>query len=139
MPDSLEHRLERLRNAKADPGLMALIALDFLLEAQPASLQKPLRDAVEAAAVPHWFDASMLAYLLNQPEGDVGVVINRLQAFPMIEFFGERSKGTFNVHETTRVALRRQLLENSPLRFHALSGRILEFLKERTEPQIVVE
>lgn len=82
MPGLLEQRLERLRQARSDPQAMALIALDYLLDVQPASKRVELRAAIEAAAIPHWFDANVLAHLLGISESSAREICSELRAFP---------------------------------------------------------
>jgi hypothetical protein len=128
MPSLLEERLERLRKAQSDPQAMALIALDYLLDVQPAQKRAELRAAIEAAAVPHWFDANVLAHLLGISNSSARQLCSELRAFPMIEPFPSRNGERYNVHEATRNALRKNLLKTDTTRLQALSAKTLEIM-----------
>jgi tetratricopeptide (TPR) repeat protein len=126
MPSLLEERLERLRQARRDPQAMALIALDYLLDIQPAQKRAQLRAAIEAAAIPHWFDAKVLAHLLGISESSGLEICSELRAFPMIEPFPSRNGERYNVHEATRNGLRKNLLKTDSQRLQALSAKTLQ-------------
>ena len=139
MPSLLEERLHRLSLAQRDPEAMALIALDYLLDAQPAPRRHELRAAIEAASVPHWFDVRMLTHLLGMSESAARNLCDDLQAFPMIEPFPGRNADRFNVHETTRNALRKYLRSTDSARLQLLSARTLDLIQSGNEPNNVAE
>ena len=139
MSDSLTSRIERLRLAQGDSQAMALIALDFMLEAQPETQRELLRQAIEAAAVPHWFDASILAHMLQKPSNFIEDIFETLCSFPMVEQFQLRDKSVFNIHETTRLGLRKYLKQNASDRLRLMSARVIETMADDQEPQFVVE
>ena len=139
MPNLIEERLHRLTLAQRDPEAMALIALDYLLDVQPAARRAELRAAIEAAAVPHWFDVRLLAHLLDVPKPAARDLCDDLRAFPMIEAFPGRNGGTFNVHETTRNALRKQLRNTDSARLKLLSAKTLDLIRSGNEPNNVAE
>jgi len=99
------------------------LALEFNLN----SLSPGLREAIWAAAIPHWFDGSLLAALLGE-EGFMRLQaaggLDALARLPFIEPFPNRG---FNVHERTRVILRAQLWKGERDRFIELSGRAEEY------------
>ena len=131
MPDDFTVRLERLRQAQGDPSEMALIALDFLLDVQPQP--DILRDAINAAAVPHWFDDVVLAYLLVLPDkAEAVAILNSLQQLPVIEPFIRTDIEAYNVHETTRLALRRRMFQTHRGRLRDLSFNAVTALGKST-------
>ena len=64
----LNETLRRLEAAKGDPNALALATVDIVL----SSYEPGFTLALEAAAVPHWFDEPMLRALLGDaiPDGD---------------------------------------------------------------------
>ena len=139
MADCFEERIERLREAQRDPGAMALIALDFTLDSQPDTERSQLRAAIEAAAVPHWFDAHILARLLELPESRASELIGKLDSFPIVERFAAHGTDGRNIHETTRLALRRELLFRDRDRLKTLSAHAIEAIGTGSEPHLATE
>lgn len=113
---SFEDAIDRLQAAQGDPEQLALATLDIALQRQDPDL----RPIVEAAAVPRWFDARLLAALLDVDEATAAAYVTRLQALPMVESFAAR-RG-WNVHEATRLAVRRHLARHEAARLHELSA-----------------
>ena len=116
--------IARLKEAKGDPEQLALATVDVTLAGQ----DKRLREALEAAAIPHWFDERILAHLLDADPAESAVLRERLVALPMVESFAAR-KG-WNVHEATRLALRRKLQSSRPDRFLELSAKASAYWEE---------
>jgi hypothetical protein len=107
----------RLRRAEGDPEQLILTTVDTMLA---ASNQPRLREALEAASIPHWCDARILAQLLDTNTGEAAELEQRLLHLPMVEPFPARQG--WNVHESTRLALRRKIHNDHPTRFRALSA-----------------
>jgi len=139
MSDIIAQRIEQLRQAQGDPQAMALIALDFLLGVQNEPLRERLRAAIEAAAVVHWFNLPILAYLLNEHQDNTVDLFKILQTFPMVEPFITRETKDWNIHETTRFALRKRLLINNPERLRELSAHALKAIGDVSEPTLIAE
>jgi RNA polymerase sigma-70 factor (ECF subfamily) len=112
----VETALSRLRLGAADTDDPTLAILEIMLERAP-----DLRPAIEAAAVPHWFDASIISRLLEIETAPATTLYERLCALPVVESFPSR-RGS-NVHEATRLALRNRLFRREPERFKALAAR----------------
>lgn len=111
-------QLERIKAASSDPQALALVTLDILLDTHPPELRR----AVEAAAIPHWFDAEIFYSLLDHDlRQNAARWYDAVIALPAIEPFPARSG--HNVHEATRLALRRRLALETPEHFRELSGR----------------
>jgi hypothetical protein len=111
-----DETLRLLESAQGDLQKLALATLDIVLAGQDPRL----RVAVEAAAVPHWFDAAVLAALLPEEADDTAAVVEQLKTLPMVESFPARQG--LNVHDTTRLALRARLAQEEPTRFVRLSA-----------------
>lgn len=109
--------IARLQDAKGDPEQLALATVDVTL----AGRDERLREALEAAAIPHWFDELILAHLLDAGQAEAVILRERLVALPMVESFAAR-KG-WNVHEATRLALRRKSQSSQHDRFLELSAK----------------
>ena len=75
--------IARLQEAKGDPEQLALAAVDVTL----ARRDERLREALEAAAIPHWFDERILAHLLDADPAEAAILRERLVALPMVESF----------------------------------------------------
>ena len=115
---SIEQLVASLQAANGDPDRLGLITLDTVLASRGES---ELRRVVEAAAIPHWFDARILGCCAELDAEQSESALGKLRALPMVEAFAAR--GGVNVHEATRMALRDHLLKTDPDRFHHLSTR----------------
>src|SRR6516162_2925376 len=62
--DSAE-QLQLIRDARGDPALLALVTVDLTFPDIPHAERAALRSALEAAAIPHWCDAAILAELID--------------------------------------------------------------------------
>ncbi len=105
----------RLHEAEGNPELLALATLDFVLSEYPPDI----RLLVESAAIPRWFDHEILARMRgwkSEPTADDWATLIEL---PFIESF--QAKRGFNVHQVTRLALRRKIRTENPARFKRLS------------------
>src|SRR5438270_9085595 len=80
-----------------------------------------VREALEAAAIPHWFDDLILARLLDTDADEAAALREHLINLTQVEPFPER--GGWNVHESTRRALRLEMCRKDPERFRNLSAR----------------
>ncbi|MEN9985743.1 MAG: hypothetical protein RI925_1245 [Pseudomonadota bacterium] len=125
----LDHILAQLQAAQGDPQALTLATLNIVLEARGPQL----RPLIEAAAIPHWFDHHILSALL--PEQAISAdAFTALTALPMVEPF--QGKG-WNVHESTRLALRRWLAVKHPERLRQLSAHAAAHFQ--TQPDAEVE
>jgi tetratricopeptide (TPR) repeat protein len=118
---SIDRLLAQIEAAKDDPTRLALITLDAVLASRE---QTALRPVVEAAAIPHWFDAKLLAGCMEihgERNASLEGIFEELCALPMVEPFAARNG--WNVHARTRLALRDHLQSADPGRFHCLSSR----------------
>jgi hypothetical protein len=119
----IDAQIAAIQAAAGDPKRLALTLLDFG-QAPPGS---DLRRALECAAVPRWFDARILTHLLDPDllaAADADTWLTRLTALGCVEPLPAR--GGWNVHETTRLALREGLHAADPARIAALARRAMD-------------
>jgi tetratricopeptide (TPR) repeat protein len=128
----LKASIAQLEAAKGDPYALALATLDIVL----ASHKPGLKHALEAAAIPHWFDERTLQALLEESVSGEGDWFHQLIELTVIEPF--YAHDAWNVHEVTRLALRSRVSKEKPDRFRTLS-RITASLFESGEWPHVVE
>lgn len=64
--------LRILEDASGDPALLALATIDLTYPALTESARKSLKAALEAAAVPHWCNSTILAGLLGIEAEEAG-------------------------------------------------------------------
>ena len=94
-PMTFEEILEHLRQAQGDPHLLALATTDSVLASHPPAL----RQALEAAAIPHWFDEQILGQMMNVEPAAASAGLATLKTLPFVEPF--QAKGGWNVHEAS--------------------------------------
>jgi tetratricopeptide (TPR) repeat protein len=130
---SIEEVLRRLEEAKGDTQSQAAVAAEFVVMARPESKRRPLRAALDAAAVLRWFDVSLLGKLLGVPDEEARTRFEALTSLPFIERYRMRDTDLRNIHEATRLGWRKKLAAEAPDRFRGLSLRAAEaFADERT-------
>jgi hypothetical protein len=116
-------QLRILEAAKGKPALLALATVDLAHHRLPAAERLRIKDALFAAAVPHWCDRDVLAALLQATPEESDRLFGQLSALTVIEPFPARGKHAINVHDNARLALREHLrTANAPL-WQALSAR----------------
>lgn len=104
MSTALDALLAEIQAAAAKPDGMTLLTVDQLTAGRP-----DLRRALEAAAVPHWWDDVLLARLLpDDLAAEAAQWAEQLRALSVVESYLARPQAS-NVHEVTRQALRAQL------------------------------
>ncbi|MCK6436039.1 tetratricopeptide repeat protein [Rivihabitans pingtungensis] len=125
---NLDHILAQLKAAQDNPQALTLATLNIVLEARGPQL----RPLIEAAAIPHWFDRAILAALL--PEQAISEeIFTALTDLPMVEPF--QGKG-WNVHESTRLALRHWLAAEHPERLRELSARAADHFHPQPDAEV---
>jgi tetratricopeptide (TPR) repeat protein len=130
----LAEQLKLLQQAQGDPARLALATVDLAFPDLPDGDRATLRSALEAAAVPHWCDATILASLTGVPESTAAEQWTRLRSLPVVEPFPARGEVAGNVHEASRLALRQRLAETDAARLRDLSARALQVFKGNPEP-----
>ena len=109
--------LNKLRAAKTE-GERERLVMGFILNSLPLTLQ----DAVWAAAIPHWFDADFLTYLLGDQLND-----SDFQSLIKLSFIEVFSENQYNIHERTRELLLNELWQNDQNYFLKLSKRASDY------------
>ncbi|HNG17521.1 tetratricopeptide repeat protein, partial [Accumulibacter sp.] len=105
-----------------DPQARSAVAAEFLLRSRPPDEQAALAAAFDAAAVLRWFDAELLARVLQIPPTTAAERLRQLRALPFIEPYRSGAHELNNVHESTRLGWRSKLARETPERFRALSA-----------------
>ena len=134
-------QLKILEAAQGKPGALALALIDITFHALPESERRDLKEALQAAAVPHWVTPAILAHLLEVSEDIAAERLARLRQLTVMEPFHARGEGACNVHESTRFALRQQLWSDEHTRapFIALSARAWQWFAQLTDPAERIE
>ncbi|MGB5900020.1 MAG: tetratricopeptide repeat protein, partial [Geitlerinemataceae cyanobacterium] len=98
---------------------------DWLLTELSLSVLSPgLRAMALAAAVPHWFDADILAALQPDLAPQAEALYRELQALSFVEVFPEKGH---NLHERTRQAILNHLWETDEEALRQFSQRLAEY------------
>ncbi|MFP4395337.1 MAG: tetratricopeptide repeat protein [Anaerolineales bacterium] len=123
--DRLTELLTQLQSAQ-DETAREWIVLQLTLE----RLAPDLREAVWAAAIPHWFDAPFLAHLLDRDQDRVAEHYEQLQKLSIVEPYPERGH---NLHERARTLLLNHLWENDRERYRELSYRAVAYCETQDQ------
>ncbi|VAW38796.1 hypothetical protein MNBD_CHLOROFLEXI01-1149, partial [hydrothermal vent metagenome] len=108
--------LQRLTAATTDAEREAIV-----LEMSLAALSADVQAAVQAAAIPHWFDSRYLEALLG--EGSDALYAELLT----LNFVEQLPGKGYAIHERTRRQLLHNLWQDKPERFRTLSGRAADY------------
>src|SRR5437870_2277380 len=103
---NLAEQLRVLESAQGSAALLALATVDLAYPDLPAAVQRRIKDALLAAAVPHWCDPAFLAAMLDTALPEADALTNQLSGLTVVEPFPARGERALNVHETARLALR---------------------------------
>jgi DNA-binding NarL/FixJ family response regulator len=123
-----------LQEAQGDSAKLALATVDIAYPALPENERATLKDTLKAAAIPHWCDETILAALLEIPPSGAIIRFDHLRSLKVVEPFPARGLNAVNVHEATRLALRKQIARDQPDYFYALSARAQAYFKANTTP-----
>jgi tetratricopeptide (TPR) repeat protein len=100
------------------------LVMEFSLQ----NLSEVLRQAVWAAAIPHWFDHDFLNAVLANPLKD-----SEFQALTELSFFEAYPERGFNVHERSRTLLLNRLWLTNKARYQKLSKRAAAYCKKQDQ------
>jgi tetratricopeptide (TPR) repeat protein len=114
--------LIKLQNA--DESEREWLVMEFSLQ----NLSEILRQAVWAAAIPHWFNHEFLNAILGFPLKDSD--FKTLTELSFVEVFPERG---FNVHERSRKLLLDKLWSTNKARFQKLSKQAAAYCKKQDQ------
>jgi tetratricopeptide (TPR) repeat protein len=120
---ALDDILGRLEAARGDVRAQAAITAEFAISVQREGIRDRLRAALDAAAVLRWFDAALLAHLLDAGVEEARSLFQTLVTLPFVERFPVREGDVFNLHDATRLGSRRALARDDAPRFRSLAAR----------------
>jgi tetratricopeptide (TPR) repeat protein len=132
-------QLALLQAAAGDPAKLALATADLAFPALPPGERLALREALAAAAIAHWFDANILAVLLQITAEESRVLHGRLCQLTVVEPFPARGETAANVHEAARLALRKALAAERTDWFRTLSERTATHFANDPTPAARIE
>ena len=115
--------LTRLQATQGDTHAQLALTAEFTLLSQPEAERNRLREALDAAAVLRWFDAELLAKVLEIPYAIARHRVEVLTTWPFVENYRSGSDKLYNLHESTRLGWRKKLAHEQLQRFRALSLR----------------
>jgi tetratricopeptide (TPR) repeat protein len=128
-----------LQAAHGHPAKLALATVDLAYPALADSERRAIREALEAAAIGHWCDGAILASLLEISEQESGARLVRLRGLSIVEPFPARGKNVANVHEASRLAIRKWMAKEESDLFRKLSARAATFFEGDTTPSGRIE
>jgi tetratricopeptide (TPR) repeat protein len=99
-------------------------------------LSPELQSMVWAAAIPHWFNADVLAALRPELREQAPQLYQELQELPFVEAFTERGH---NVHELTRRLMLEHLWQENPTEFRALSANAAQHFAQTATSESHIE
>ncbi len=132
-------QLHVLEQAQGDPALLALALVDISLRALPDASRARVRDALLAAAVPHWCDSPLLATLLQTTEEEASTLLGHLRSLACVEPFPARGADAVNVHEASRLPLREHLRLYYPDLWQTYARHARIHLEGNPEPYTRIE
>src|SRR5215831_2029972 len=113
-------QLRILQAVQGKPALLAPATLDLVHNALSAEERAQIKDALVAAAVPHWCDRDFLAALLDTTPEEGERLLSQLGPLTVVEPFPARGEHAVNVHEAARLALRAHLRVTDAARWKVL-------------------
>jgi tetratricopeptide (TPR) repeat protein len=129
--------LQQLQAAKTDEE-RSWILMQFSLD----GLTPELREAVWAAAIPHWFDKAFLDALLQKFLSNQD--FETLKDLSYVEKFergliseGYKLENGWNVHERTRNLLLEKLWQDQPERYRELNRRAAEYCAKQDQKNTI--
>jgi tetratricopeptide (TPR) repeat protein len=137
--DPIQDLLQGLEKARGDTRAQAALTAEFLVFARPEAEQKPLRAALDSAAVLHWFDPELLGKVLSIPDEDAQFWCRTLTEHSFVEHYRGESDLHYNLHETIRLGWRIRFAGERPERFRALSLRASSCFADNPTPRDRIE
>jgi len=129
---SIEELLKRVQQAETETERQWI-----LLELQMSQMSDELVSILWAAAIPHFFDASVLAALRPELVEQAERLYEDLKSLTFVEEFPNQG---YNLHELTRNVLLHQLWQDNREEFLMLSQRAADyFFQEKTSSEKDVE
>jgi tetratricopeptide (TPR) repeat protein len=137
--DRVQDLLQSLKEARGDPRAQAALTAEFLILARPQPQQEPLRAALDAAAVLHWFDPELLRKVLSKPLEEAQFWCRTLAEHSFVERYRGESDLHFNLHETTRLGWRVRFARGRAKQFRDLSLRASSCFTDDPMPRSRIE
>jgi tetratricopeptide (TPR) repeat protein len=134
-----DDQIRVLQAAQGDPARLALATVDLAYPALPDAERGAIKEALEAAAVPHWCDELILATLLQIPPADAAARFAHLRGLRVVEPFPARGLNAVNVHEASRLALRKAVAADPRERFGELGRRSVAYFATDLTPSGRIE
>ena len=134
-----EEQFRILESARGNPALLALATVDFAHGDVSQADRRSVKDALVAAAVPHWCDPPLLAALLGTSVDVADRLLASLGPLTVVEPFAARGAQAVNVHETARLALREHLRTTDPERWTLYAQRARDHLLSNPAPHARIE
>ena len=116
---SIEDILQRVQQAETETERQWI-----LLELQMSQMSGELVSMLWAAAIPHFFDANILAALRPELAEQAEKLYENLKALTFVEKFPKQG---YNIHELTRNVLLNQLWQQNKDEFLSLSQRAADY------------
>jgi tetratricopeptide (TPR) repeat protein len=135
----ITEQLRILQEAQGDPTKLVLASIDIVYPALLESEREILKDALKAAAISHWCDEAILATLLEVPQSEAEILLDRLRNLNVVESFLARGANAVNVHEATRLALRKQMASDQQIFFRTLTTRAQAYFETDKSPAGQIE
>lgn len=127
--DLVSDFLRRLESIKGDPRAQSALVAEFALSAVPDLEREPIRAALDAAAVLHWFDAVLLENMLEIGFEDAQHRVEILKTFSFVETNRRGDQELLNIHESTRLGWRKKIAVENPEYFRTLSTRAAAYFE----------
>ena len=127
-------QLRVLEAAHGDPAKLALVTVDLAYPDLTQAESDKLKQGLEAAAIPHWCDEAILSALLDISPEESALRLSHLRKLKVLEPFPARGAAAVNVHEATRLALRKAMAIDQTERFRALSAKGIAFFAKDPTP-----
>jgi tetratricopeptide (TPR) repeat protein len=119
----IAEQISVLQAAHGHPAKLALAVVDLAYPSASNTERESLRNALEAAAIPHWCDVATLAALCQVTRPESEALLARLITLSVVEAFRARGDNSVNVHEASRLAIRKWISVEQPEKFRELSAR----------------
>ncbi len=134
MADIIRDFLERVKSAKDDPQIQAALTAEFAIAARSGEEQPALREALDVAALLHWFNARLLKQMLELSAEEALKRFEALKSLSFVERYRQGESDLFDVHEATRLGWRRQMAGQNADGFRRLSTHSAECFAKNSTP-----
>jgi len=119
----LERLIRDLEASKGNLHAQAVISAEFFLSALPEQNRLLLHAAIDAGAILRWFDADLLAQVLDISSDEAGKRFQEMNKLPFVERFPNQERELKFINQPTRLGWRKKLFREQSERFHKLSSR----------------